>query len=468
MPTLFQRQNSSNYYVRFHPKESAQAAFEGRSDVWRSTGTSDKREAERIARRILVELEELESYYLDTFLPWAGNQLMALSGNEADQFALHLHTGHAWKEYTKEAEAKAMRFRAAGLPVPSVLDLMASGGAVAAPVSVPKAAAVTITPKQEKPVGVPREVIPRIFEIAAQVRKASTDTERMRAREGERLMDWMTKHKHTVLTTDLAHEYLGYLRKGGAPATVKQRLSLTAYAFEVAVSQGRSHGLTVELDPFNGVKLIGAVREDAEGTREPFTGEECRKILTALPSATEDPALHWCVRLAAVTGMRVAAVAGLRRDEVKQEDGLVCLLVAAREGNKTDVPYWVPVHESVAGEFWSWYTAQPAMRGGGLFKGISMVSPKFSKLLIALGIKESMEDDSKTFHCFRHSTATWLKELGLPVSHQNAMQGRKEGGTLGQYGSLASVQAWGHTITKAPLWYAEDYMQALRERLSGS
>ena len=57
MINIFKRVPTGNYYLRFRPSVLARPLFGGRSDIWKSTGTSDKREATRVAMRLLIALE---------------------------------------------------------------------------------------------------------------------------------------------------------------------------------------------------------------------------------------------------------------------------------------------------------------------------------------------------------------------------------------------------------------------------
>jgi len=400
MINIFKRVPTGNYYLRFRPSVSARPLFGGRSDIWKSTGTSDKREATRVAMRLLIALEGVTD---------VANRLPNVT-----------------------------------LPAISVAPL--------APL-----------------VGVSVSQIQPIFELTSLKRKASTSTEDSRNRECRRLVTWMDNHHHQTLTKEIAYEYVQHLQQGVSIATAKHRLSFVTFPFDVAFKTGRSDPQTaIPFNPFGG---LGLVTESGDGKqmREAITPKECRLILANLPSVQKKPALHWVVKLSAVTGLRVNAVTQLLAEDVDKLAGVVCIQVSAKEGNKTELPYWVPIHTIFADDFYKWFLSKQLDKHQRVFnKSTSTISSTFSNLLSRLDIKPADPAKLKSFHSFRHSTATWLKEVMPVESHRNAMQGRQESGSVKAYGSLAGILSYAGSIINAPLWWEDDYLERLHPNVKES
>jgi integrase len=277
----------------------------------------------------------------------------------------------------------------------------------------------------------------------------------------------MVNNNYQTLTKGIAYEYVQSLQQGVSIATAKHRLSFVSYPFDVAFKTGRSDPQTAI--PFNPFEGLGLVTESGAGQqmREAITPEECRLILANLPPVQKKPALHWVVRLSAVTGLRINAVTQLLAEDVDKLAGVVCIRVSAKEGNKTELPYWVPIHSVFADDFYEWFLSKQLNKHQSVFnKSTSTISTAFSTLLTRLDIRPDDPTKLKSFHSFRHSTATWLKEVMPVEAHRNAMQGRQEKGSVKAYGSLAGLLSYAGSIINAPLWWEDDYLERLHPPLS--
>ncbi len=459
---LFKRAGTENYAIRYRPPANALLAFAGRKEIWKTTGTADKKTAEKIGLRLILELQDEADAYLTEFIPWVHQQMLTLSRPEADQLALQVSTGYAWEEFKRrqkeQADHIALQYAAMGLPAPAARPV------ITATESPPVKTRSPAKEATSQPNGITVEVIQAVFKLAAETRKAGTVTEKMRAREGRRLIDWMVANSIIELTPEDATIYTTSLRNDVAPKTAQNRFSLVSYAFSLALKSGHTVNIRLPFDPFANCGIVAAVGEGVATPREEISGEDFRVILASLPSVSLNAATHWAIKLSAVTGMRVGAIAGLRLNEVRKDGDIVCVQVKAREGNKTDIDYWIPVHNRVANEFYAWFQQQEGRPEDKLFKRASRsISNDFSTLLTQLKIKP--EDGHQiTFHSLRHSNTSWLNGLGIATAHANAMQGRKEGGSLGKYGSLAGVRTYAGQVINAPLWFDEDYLDQLENK----
>lgn len=471
---VFMRPNSSNWQARYLIPDDVAAAFPEHSSKqkWESTKTADKRQAEVYAIKFLADCQRRTDAYR-AFKIWAAAEVGRLAPEEAAQFAMRLSTGHAWRTYWEQQETQELTRRVAiaslGLPeLPTVLASPIAATATAAIETAPSHASLT-TPPQQSPTGAAKaaskatgkgKLTPDGFD------ELITQLQTERARNGKALKasslhSWETVKRDFIKfvidtnQTDV-HEALGldyrdWLRNKNLSAnTQTTRLGALSGWFDT----GKQLRI-VQLNPFIKVKGLGTPQQD----RESWQGSDMRTILANLPTAEEDPLLHWAVRIGAVTGMRGGEVTQLRPQDVIKTDGFVFLYVTP-EGSKTELPRWIPLHASIADEFWGWYQAVGSKQPERIFKGVSLKaglwSHNYSKAWRNLRKACGLYREGLDFHSLRHSVETWLRGVeGMKDAYCRSMTGRAEKGSSNGYGTIADALTFAHIITATQLWYDE-------------
>jgi uncharacterized protein DUF6538/integrase-like protein len=142
-------------------------------------------------------------------------------------------------------------------------------------------------------------------------------------------------------------------RDGKSPvraATVQKLLNVLRAVLEWANREG-----IVDTNPAHGVSRVAALTGKADTVDErrmPFTVEQARDILSRLNGGgtTKLPAegpMRWVWAISLYTGARVSEIIGLRREDVRQEDGVLVLDIRPHAGRslKTKASRrLVPVH----------------------------------------------------------------------------------------------------------------------------
>lgn len=177
--------------------------------------------------------------------------------------------------------------------------------------------------------------------------------------------------------------------------------------------------------------------------RIPFTPDQIKTILAALPAHTPEKSgksfRYWGVMLAIYTGARLNEIAQLALDDIQQADGIWYLNVTDEgdDDNKRlkneSSKRRVPVHAALldAGFIDRVQKLRDAghsrlfpdleyQQGHGYGRGLTRwVS---SKLLVDLGIKE----EGLSFHSFRHSFITGLRQAGVELQTVQELVGHSK------------------------------------------
>lgn len=207
--------------------------------------------------------------------------------------------------------------------------------------------------------------------------------------------------------------------------TVNEYLTVYQSFFGWAERQGH-----VQKNVFDGLQIkLGKRKANA---RVPFTRDQIKTILAALPEHTPDKSgksfRYWGVMLAIYTGARLNEIAQLALDDIQQEDGIWYLNVTdeGEDENKRlkndNSKRRVPVHAALlAAGFIERVQELRKARHSRLFPdlkyqqghsyGRGLTRWVSTKLLVDLGIK----DEGLSFHSFRHSFITGLRQSGVEL-----------------------------------------------------
>jgi len=218
--------------------------------------------------------------------------------------------------------------------------------------------------------------------------------------------------------------------------TVNEYLTVYQSFFGWAERQGH-----IPKNVFSGLQIKMGKR--TANPRMPFTPDQIKTILAVLPEHTPEKSgksfRYWGVMLAIYTGARLNEIAQLAIDDIQQADGIWYLNVTDEgdDDNKRlkneSSKRRVPVHTALlaAGFIDRVQKLRDAghsrlfpdleyQQGHGYGRGLTRwVS---SKLLVDLGIK----DEGLSFHSFRHSFITGLRQAGVELQTVQELVGHSK------------------------------------------
>jgi integrase len=204
--------------------------------------------------------------------------------------------------------------------------------------------------------------------------------------------------------------------------TVKQLLSPIKTAYQYAVNNGLG-GLKV--NPARSITVEGVV----VGTRDDFTKEEERTILTAARDQRKE--IRWFTWLMATVGCSNKEAVCASRDDFSREGDRV---IWDLKGTETDYrARAIPLHSALIAEgFEDWLNSlQPTQ---ALFSELR-IGAKTNDWIKSLGI-------SKTVYSFRHGMKTKLRSAMMPSDERNYYQGHAAADVAATYGTnLATTLA---------------------------
>jgi len=218
--------------------------------------------------------------------------------------------------------------------------------------------------------------------------------------------------------------------------TVNEYLTVYQSFFGWAERQGH-----IPKNVFSGLQIKMGKR--TANPRIPFTPDQIKTILAALPAHTPEKSgksfRYWGVMLAIYTGARLNEIAQLALDDIQQADGIWYLNVTDEgdDDNKRlkneSSKRRVPVHAALlaAGFIDRVQKLREAghsrlfpdleyQQGHGYGRGLTRWVN--TKLLVDLGIK----DEGLSFHSFRHSFITGLRQAGVELQTVQELVGHSK------------------------------------------
>lgn len=152
-------------------------------------------------------------------------------------------------------------------------------------------------------------------------------------------------------------------------------------------------------------------------------------------------ALFWLPLLGLYTGARVDEVASLLVSEVEEKAGVWCYYMSSKEANgggKNEfAPRWVPIHSQVlkAGflDYWRLIKTEGHKRlfpelGNAARDGCSKrATVDFTEYRRSVGVGAITERSTKTFHSFRSTLVSELKERGVDGDMRRSLVGHSKG-----------------------------------------
>jgi len=239
------------------------------------------------------------------------------------------------------------------------------------------------------------------------------------------------------VTRRIASDFLTALEKEGRKGrTVRKYANSLAAVFESAKDRGRFH----QENPFASHDIIVKKAE----SYVPFEVPELQTLLDSSPREikpvqhTPQTALHWIALIGTYTGARMEEIAQLKVNDVRefQANGAKIVCFHIHNGDpehhlKNDnSARLVPVHSELVRAGLLEYRDALRDQDGPLFPGLVRRASKggkigcritelFGKKLRTLGIKR----DRLSFHSFRHTVSTNLRQHGVTISDVSAVTG---------------------------------------------
>jgi integrase len=206
-----------------------------------------------------------------------------------------------------------------------------------------------------------------------------------------------------------------------SPKTIQKLLS----AVRAILSWGRQQGYLTS-NPAEGITQLSTKTPQDNG-RFPFTVEQAQEVLKAALKSDTLPAYRWLWLIGFYTGARLDEIAGLRREDVRTVDGVLCFDIRPHEGRrlKNDASRrLVPVH--------------PALIEAGFTVDVLPFKSSghyYSKRVNPWMRKETGIDDPKlSFHSARHTFKDRLRAARVPEPIQRALMGHGTDGVADGYG----------------------------------
>ncbi len=230
-----------------------------------------------------------------------------------------------------------------------------------------------------------------------------------------------------------------------SPKTSLTNLTAAGTVYRFALN---SEKLGERRDPFAAVTIPGA--KDAESSRQEFSLERLKQIfadppeLAEIPNAAGAHAAYWVPILALYTGARREELCGLLTADVQEDRGNVTLKLRANEvrGLKTKSSIRdVPLHKDVVAlGFLDYFKVVREAQAPRLFPGLvnsDGLADWFIKHVQARIGKSTIKQD---LHSFRHTLKTAARNAEMHPEMSDTITGHAPKGVAGKYGSPAGQQ----------------------------
>jgi len=460
MATNIQLRGSVYYFRRKIPLDLIEQ-HAGKREIIRSLGTKNRAEAERLARKVSVELDDAwqamraeavpREWPEDTDFLEVGGKLIPFrtspataprrvtqaevdAAELAEQEAADLYLQDEYAEEAAEEEAdKLMR----------VIGIIERRRAEAGQGPIPSAVKAAIAPQivsasqpgKVKPAasGQTLESIIPLWQRDRQPTAKTVDAVTRAVREAK------DPDIHTITRQCIIALRDRWIAAGNSVATTNKKIGFIRLLLGIAKSRG-----LIENNPAEGAELPPPKR--AVELRKPYSPEQVQAVMAVTDAAMEtDPAMYWLPRLARWTGARLNELHQLRRDDVQPREGVTGLMITDEGEHDEGVALrlknqgsrrWVPLAEPVR-DFAEWASTRPE---GPLFPSKAdkhgIVSAAFSKRYGRL-LRNTLKIDDKriTFHSWRHGFADMCRAAGIAPDVRMALMGHTEGGVSGTYGA---------------------------------
>jgi integrase len=378
MATLYKKPNSPKWYAQFFDSEG--------NRVSRSTGTTKKRDAEKIAADLEAKDREIGK---------AGPGLPAAFAKIVEAAAREAAAGELTLARSAELVQRLHRLSNPTFRIVSLADHIAAWVRQQEPHVSDKTARCYWD-------------MHRRF-VAAVGPKIAAEA------VGELSREDVTNALQKIVSTPVK----GTTRKITA-ATANMDLRALRRALRDAVEQGLARA--------NAAESIRPLPEDDSTERAPFTPAEVRAIIDS-PQTPDD----WkgAIMLAAHTGLRLGDVVNLNRSHVEGTR----LVIRPEKTKRTKKTLTVPLTPPCV----AWI----GERTGDLFPSLKStktgtLSTTFTRLMERAGVPREVTiaggiRAKRSFHCLRHSFTSWLAEADVHADVRQKLTGHSSAGVHAKY-----------------------------------
>lgn len=228
---------------------------------------------------------------------------------------------------------------------------------------------------------------------------------------------------------------------GASPTTVRVQIGYLKAVLSIAVNMG-----VLSSNPAHGVRAEG--KSNPKAARIPFSTEDLKLILDESKEFTG--ARYWLPRIALYTGMRIEEIGQLSPSDIREDayrDGngqtrKVYSIYVSDEGEgqglkNASSTRRIPIHEElISSGFMEYVKAQngarlfPELKANREGRETAAFSRWFGEYIRRIGIA----DTRKTFHSFRHGFKDALREAGTSEDVSDALTGHTTGSVARSYG----------------------------------
>jgi integrase len=166
-------------------------------------------------------------------------------------------------------------------------------------------------------------------------------------------------------------------------------------------------------------------KDNDEDRRLPFTVEQARQIIAKLP---ESGYMRWLWIIGLYSGARLAEIAGLRQEDVRNIEGVMCFDIrphAARRLKNRASRRLVPIHPEILKAGFS-ASVLPFKSDAHYFS--RRINPWLRSVV-------GITDSRLSFHSARHAVKDRLRAARIPESEQRALMGHGATAVADGYGS---------------------------------
>lgn len=241
------------------------------------------------------------------------------------------------------------------------------------------------------------------------------------------------------ITRKVAGAYIAALiDKGGHPATINKQVSRLASFWRWMINRG----VVEAANPWLDQRL-----DEPESTEREFTDEEVRALLNGLQGKPPSADLLLLIKIGALTGARIDAIASLRAKDCR--DGVFTFKAMKKETRTRQVP----IHSAIAADVahrvsmlpdsaFLFEAEWPSVKSGKAEASHAPVKA-FVRYRKACGVEEKEDGKRRSnvnFHSFRRWFATKAEQAGFHKSLIERVTGHKPTGeALGTYSGGASL-----------------------------
>jgi integrase len=228
-------------------------------------------------------------------------------------------------------------------------------------------------------------------------------------------------------------------RDGKSPvkvATVQKLLNVLRAVLEWATREG-----IMDVNVAHGVSRVAALAskaDTAEDRRMPFTVEQAKEIIEKLP---KDGPVKWLWLLGLYSGARLAEISGLRREDVRAVDGVLCLDIRPHEGRSLknrSSRRLVPV-------------SPPLIEAGFSADVLPFQSSSHYLSRVVNGWLRDVAkitDSRLSYHSARHTVKDRLRAARVPEAEQRALMGHSSTSVADGYGVGFPVSVIAEAVAK--------------------